>query len=77
MDTLGAGCRGSVGFAIAATAKPVASVERLPVWPEAKQLVEQLSELSEGAQSQPAFRFISVDGSELTIVDWALRVQRF
>jgi hypothetical protein len=54
---------------------PVVSVERLPVWPEAKQLEKQLSELSEGAQSQPAFRFISVDGSELTIVDWASRVQ--
>ena len=54
----------------------VASVQRDPVWPEAKQLVKQLSELSEGAQRQEVFSFVSLDGSELTIADWASRVQR-
>jgi hypothetical protein len=51
---------------------------QVPAWPEAKQLVvqlEQLAELSASAETQQGFKFVSLDGTELTIADWAARVQ--
>ncbi|MGI9443715.1 MAG: hypothetical protein ACR2N1_14695 [Rubripirellula sp.] len=59
---------------------PVRAVRKVqvPVWPEAKQLVaqlQQLAELSATSEAQQGFKFVSLDGIELTIADWAARVQ--
>ena len=56
----------------------VASKDLVSAWPEAKQLVdqlEQLVQLSQDSGGQQGYRFVSLDGSELTIADWASRVQ--
>jgi hypothetical protein len=56
----------------------VARREQVAAWPEAKQLItqlKQLAELSANSQPQQGFRFVSLDGNELTIADWASRVQ--
>ena len=57
----------------------VASVSHLAGWPEAKQLAVQLKQLSSLAgmpDTQQKRRFVSVDGIELTVVDWSNTVQR-
>lgn len=56
----------------------VATKDPVSAWPEAKQLVdqlEQLVQLSQDSGGQQGYRFVSLDGSELTIADWASRVQ--
>jgi hypothetical protein len=52
--------------------------EQVAPWPEAKQLVKQLNQLAElsaNSEAQQGFRFVSLEGTELTIADWASRVQ--
>ena len=56
----------------------LARKERVAAWPEAKQLGTQLSQLAEMSTTSDAphgIRFISLDGTELTIADWASQVQ--
>jgi hypothetical protein len=60
------------------TDTPIVSVDLIGGWPDAKQLVKQLKQLaekSEASGSAQGYRFISVDGNELTIAGWASRVQ--
>ncbi len=56
----------------------LARKEPVAAWPEAKQLVaqlQQLSKLSADSRAGQGFRFVSLDGTELSISDWAVRVQ--
>ena len=56
----------------------IASSDQTSDWPEAKQLVTQLkrlADLKDDSGPQQEFRFISADGTEMTIAGWAARVQ--
>ena len=56
----------------------VARKEPVAAWPEAKQLIrqlQQLSDLSPDAEAEQGFKFVSFDGTELSIADWVERVQ--